>query len=664
MDALRTLIRERLLASPEVVKLIEAQPELRDDPSLLLRVLEERGLVDDLFAALEANLEQRPAWPAPESHASFTLNLRRDARAAAPAAAMRGLEMPAAPPGESACMTQGGSGSTAGLGGGGGQWQVSLRLDYGRAFLDFLEDSGALALRARELQWHVSFAGQRSRSRPVAAAVDPHFGASFMLALPWAGSKASLLPQHEPVHLVLTSNSSSRDDPWDRGASVVLASHLLEWRQCLAAPGPHGLTLELQGVGRRRQLAPGVLHAEVELLPPGPASTALGAEAVGAQIRTEEQRRAEVLRRVFEDLDCWWGQHHDLFVSRYVCLFAQTESCLFLPLTSFVTPLEAGRCLNSPGHALRWAGLLGSEARPAAESAEPRWHTLPALWARGQGTIEEKALLLCSLLLGFSLDAWCCLGTDVGGQPHAWVVVRDRGDTSRPADVVCWDVRTSTRISVDTAQYLTTYTSIDVVFNDRRILVCHADAAARTAFDFSDPRCWLAVPLEGKDIDALRLYPAGRRPPFAGLRPCLWPLPAEAHIIEEDIEQRLAAAVRAHREAAGLQTTFDPHLGQLAHLALANLEAERAGSGKAQAPTFEDIVQRICSEGEVFRAVPAQFNHLRLSQFWPALCDRAAVREALALVVGPPVFAVRARVVPYPEGNVATWVLLAVRSRG
>ena len=34
-------------------------------------------------------------------------------------------------------------------------------------------------------------------------------------------------------------------------------------------------------------------------------------------------------------------------------------------------------------------------------------------------------MLLCSLLLGFGLDAYVCLGTKVKGLAHAWVMTRN-----------------------------------------------------------------------------------------------------------------------------------------------------------------------------------------------------------------------------------------------
>lgn len=641
MDALKALIRARLHSSPLFAKIHEERPELREDTAGLLRVLEEQGLIDEFYASLSEELHAQPPWRPPPSPPLVAGPLPKPQQ---PPAA---LAVPSARP-----APAGGNGR-----------QLCLRLLQGRAFLDFLHQDGGAA--GRDLHWQIAFGRHRARSRAVAATVDPFFDETIYLELP-SMPQSSLLLHAVPIHMVLVcrNDPGSDEDPWDTGQVMVVCSHFLEWRGCLGASTPHKLTIELHGVGRRHQLAVGVLHAELELLPAIPVAEVLPDLSIHAQLRAEEEHRSRVMRRVFEDLDKWWASYHQLYAGRHIRLFAQTENRMFLPVTSFVTPLEAGRVLDSPLHALRWAGLIGTEEAVAQESTEPCWHTLPMIWAKRRSTIEEKTLLLCSVLLGYSMDAWCCLGSDCVGSAHAWVIVRDAEDASTNTDVTCWDVRSGARTRVDDVQFLTAYSSVDVVFNHRRLLVCHAQAAAHVAFDFSDPRCWLQVPLDDEALAALRLYPERHRPPFSDLRLQAWTLPADPGIMEEAIERRLAEAVRRHRQAAGFATAFDEHLSQLLRVALVNCEQERVGGDGAAAhgALFESLVRRVCGHDEVFRAVPVQFNHLRVSLYWPALIDRVAVREVLASRAHS-ALALHVRILPYPEGAVAIWVILAVRGR-
>lgn len=661
------MIRERLHTSPLVTKALEERPDLQSDPAALLRYLEEKGLVEDIFESLESGLQrQRP--PVSQSRGPPRTELHT-----APAALDGGCTSSGVGGGAEVPAVVGGA---AVLGRGTSTCQLVLRLGESRAFLDFLDEYEA---EGRELRWHIAFGRQRFRGHAVPATVDPRFDETLFFELPDGGSRTSMLTHAVPLHLILLCRGSPAgcsEDPWDAGAGTVLCSHSLEWRHCLSAAGPQKLIVELQGVGRRRQLSVGVLHGDIELRLVGSLGGMLSESGVTAQVHAEEQRRTDTMRLVFESLDRWWASYHELYRARNVRLFAQTEGSLFLPVTSFVVPLEAGRALDSPCHALRWVSLLGTEPATVVSEGvvtEPRWHTFPAIWAKGRATFEEKALLLTSLLLGFSLDAWCCLGTDVSGLPHAWVVIRSRGDASLPADVVCWDPKLGARIPADDPRYLSTYTSVDTLFNHRYLFVCHSSSVARTVFDLRDTRCWLTVPLDpsatsgARFSDAaspasLRLYSSRHNSPFADLRPRCWGLPVESETIEESIEHRLAGILQAHREAAGLSTRFDDHLSQLLQVALVNCELERA-TGVAGSSTFEDIMRRYCGAEEVLQAVPVQFNHLKVSQYWPMLSDRPTVRTLLAAPAASTAFALRARVVPYPEGVVAVWVLLAAVGR-
>ena len=625
MDSLKSLIRDKLRGSPAVAQLLEEKPELSEDPGALLQALEERGVVEEIYGYLDSSLQKPDAQAYPKA-----------------------VPAPLTPVVEVAQRPDNGEN---GMG-----WQLCLRLLEGQAFLDYLDDADAAG---RELSWHIAFESQRFKSRQVPAAVAPRFDETIHVKLPLVGSRNGLLQHLPPVHLVLVSHGgtgSGEEPPWDPGSGTLISSHYLEWRHCLSTQGPLKMTVELQGVGRRHKLSVGVLHAELELKP---VTEPLPQMAVAAQVRAEEQQRAEVMRRCFEELDKWWSEHHMLYPSRCIRIFAQTESCLFLPVTSFVTPLHAGRCLDGPGHALRFVSLMALETGKdtSINSSEPRWHSFLAMWAKGRCTGEERALLLCSLLLGYSLDAWCCLGTK--DQAHAWVIVRDRGDASLRSQVTFWDPQTGSRMRADDPAFLKSVSSVDTVFNHKRILVCHCQEPLDISFDFTDRRSWLWAPVDEEMLDVLRLYPCRKCPGFADLMLRNWNPTWNVESLEEAIEDRLLAAIRTHREALGNITMVDRHLGQLLHVALVNLECERRGMS-SQA-VFENLATKVCAPGEVLRATPVQFNHLRVSLFWPALSQRSSVQEMLAKPHAS--FAVRCRVVLQPETTVATWVLLAAKGR-
>lgn len=633
MDGIRGSIRDKLRSSPIFQDALRERPELRDEhPDEILRYLEDRGLLDSLFVSLEADLHDKSNLisKAPQG----PVVLERHVQGSLP------VQASGADPSSDQC-------------------RLHVRISHCKACLDFLDPRD---YPRSMLRWHVAFGAQRLRTRSVRACVDPVFNESFLLNLPVApdAPRALLTTGLGPVHLLLV-----REDPLAPEGDVeydsrdeVLSSHFLEWRNCLAQIDPLPFTVELHGIGRRQQLAVGVLHCELEVVPR--LNIGLAKADVEAQIRAEEQGKADASRSVFETLDRWWQVYHPVYTGRNVKLFAQTENRIFHPVTAFVTPLEAGRALETPLHALRWVSLMSTD-QPSPADTEPCWHTLPALWVRRRGSLEERAILLCSLLLGYSFDAWVCLGSDGRGASHCWVVVRDRADASTPVEVTCWDPLHGSRIRASEPEYLTSYSCIDTVFNHRRLYIGKVTSIAHARYDFGDPRFWIPSPLDAPEASmpgALKLYVTSQRTPYADLRPRSWPLPLDNDALEEVIERRLSEAVRVHRNFVGVQTKWDSHMSYLLHVALANYELERIG-GPSQSDLFENLIRRICVPSEVFRAIPAQFDHLRLELYWPALRSRS---EDLLSLPASATFALRAKVIPYPEGITACWVLLGVKS--
>lgn len=266
------MIRDRLWSSPLVAQTLEEHPEFKDDSVGMLQYLEERGLIEEIFASLEAELQQ------PQPFARLDANVK-PARLAAEHITSEVHASPSKPA---------------------SSHQLRLTLQTGMAFLDFLEEPDT---RGRKFCWHVAFGRQRLRSRSVPASVDPRFDEVLYLELPANASRSSLLLHAVPIHLVLTVQSEHSEEPtWSMPQSAILCSHYLEWRRCLAASGPLKLTEELKGAGRRHQLSAGVLHAELELLPPGPVTEVLPEVGVSAQLKAEELRGRHDSKKCYS----WW----------------------------------------------------------------------------------------------------------------------------------------------------------------------------------------------------------------------------------------------------------------------------------------------------------------------------------------------------------------------
>lgn len=57
-----------------------------------------------------------------------------------------------------------------------------------------------------------------------------------------------------------------------------------------------------------------------------------------------------------------------------------------------------------------------------------------------KGDCEDHATLLCSLLLGFGLDAYVCVGTKAKNTPHTWVMT-----CGTDGSVTFWESQTAHR---------------------------------------------------------------------------------------------------------------------------------------------------------------------------------------------------------------------------
>ncbi|CAM9323973.1 unnamed protein product, partial [Ectocarpus sp. 12 AP-2014] len=102
------------------------------------------------------------------------------------------------------------------------------------------------------------------------------------------------------------------------------------------------------------------------------------------------------------------------FFSRSVKIFAEDERGQHRCVCSFLEPYRQGRMLPTPRHAARFVSLLPFRPRSTVGEQPPAtqraWNSPHAFLAAGTGDASDHALLLCSLLLGFGLDALVCCG--------------------------------------------------------------------------------------------------------------------------------------------------------------------------------------------------------------------------------------------------------------
>nr|CEL68904.1 TPA: Centrosomal protein of 76 kDa, related [Neospora caninum Liverpool] len=403
--------------------------------------------------------------------------------------------------------------------------------------------------------------------------------------------------------------------------------------------------VKLQGVGAREGLSIGKLDMELQLLPRDEAKQ-LGFVEVDSQLRRGEQEKQDALRQAMSIAETWWNgykQMHPRFGYRLTKIFAKTEFGEHLPVNSFVCPLSprveccSSYGLDSPFHCARFVAAIETERRGTAsvllsgECGNDVWCSWPALLARGVGTVEDHAMLLCSLLLGFSMDAWVAL-EDL---PYCWVVTRDQcGD---PKNATFWDACTGQRLASFDPAIAVRFASVHCVFNHKAFYACCSviHAADKLHYHFEDDTSmWWKMPEDVFNSPLLK--------------------------VEENIRHMVDNYRRLKLD--GLDTQWDDAMSIALSMALANYETERTIGVTFGDRAFRDIVKGL-SKAYIFKACPLHFHTGDVSVYFGALLSNTVGRHILDLPLGPVkcVYGVRCKIFKLPEDQVSVWVILAVR---
>uniref|UniRef100_A0A8D2LT75 Centrosomal protein of 76 kDa n=1 Tax=Varanus komodoensis TaxID=61221 RepID=A0A8D2LT75_VARKO len=548
-----------------------------------------------------------------------------------------------------------------------------LQVLGGKAFLEHLQEPEALPGQiCSTFTLCLYFRNQRFRSKPVPCACEPDFSDGFLLEVYkdtlGDGSKmvdaTTMLSICDPVHIVLIKTDTS-------GEITLVASYFLEWRSVLSAENRiTNVAVELLGVGTESKVSVGVLNIKLEMYPK--LNKPLSQDIVNTQFTLEHQKTAEKERLFLVYAKQWWREYLQIRTShntRLVKIFAQDENGINRPVCSYVRPLRAGRLLDTPRQAARFVSVLGYERAPViggGNSKQEQWCTLLAFLCRNKGDCEDHANLLCSLLLGFGLDAFVCVGTKAKGVPHTWVMT-----CGIDGIITFWESLTGHRYIhnpvklddppvVEQPKPLYPYRTIGCVFNHQKFFAnCQpSDAVEVCVFDLHDESRW--KPMSGEAIKSV-CSPGATTvlPPF----PPLCASTIDAAAASNDLELQLRILVMEHRKDLGLATVWDDQLSYLLSPALAAYELERTTNISSGNEEFQDAIRRAVPDGHTFKGFPIHFVYKNARRAFAA-CLRSPFCEEIVCCRGDQVrFAVRVRVFTYPESACAVWIMIACKYR-
>jgi len=518
---------------------------------------------------------------------------------------------------------------------------ILMKLQYGKAFVDFVgrEVAGAT------FQLHIQFLQQRFASKKVPCSAEPVFDDSFLLNLstPESGSVdfSSLVKLSSPIHVVLVKEIN--------GKREVIATKNIEWRLMLCT-STLSFPVELTGLGTQAKISIGVLYFSLDLLPKAARGQMLTDRLVNEQLNLEKKYERDIAHGFFEYSNEWWRDFKQIrpgHEKRLVKIYAETEDGSYKPVCSLVQPLRANRLVDSPLQAARFVSLLPfvRDEAPGGMRTEV-WHNMHTLLVRGAGDSEDHAVLLCGLLLGFCLDAYVCVGSS-GEGPHTWVMTRGE-------KVTFWEALTGQRLESTDPRVHRYYRKVGCVFNHKSFYanIQVDDIVANTNWDLDDESLWKGMAPEM--LEALVGVPK--------YLPLLGPVsnPQEQEVtIENDLKKR----IEDYRKNTDLMTNWDSELSYLLSPALINYELDRVGNVTYGNEEFQESIQRYVPEGHTFKAYPVYFPHTRSAEMFSNILNASISQEIINTRGDTVRFALRVKLMAYPEEKAAVWVMLAVRFR-
>ncbi|GAB5359886.1 hypothetical protein AAMO2058_000580700 [Amorphochlora amoebiformis] len=594
-------------------------------------------------------------------------------------------------------------------------------IDGGKAFVDNLLDQDPQEVKVgfdtsptfngggdREgtFELTMQLGGHRVRTQRVRATVEPDFGGECYRFPLQSGAESmpsidSLLDLRLPLHIRLVKREKHGGNP------TLIACQEFEWRKVLVH-GKLQVSIPLKGVGNLKGPA-GLLEIRLEIRPLRLPAIKESVEEKGEegkmgimlpvfvpetsvekQIEHEQRVEAGVLRRFFAYAKAWWREYSQVRPShrhRLVRLFARSSDGSQGFVTTFLNPIQAPRMLDSSLHAARFVTLIPKIPEISLVGAgidAGAWRGSQTHMALRGGTQSDKALLLTSLLLGFGLDAYVCIGirnrddrgknkTEKDIQPPEAMVVITR--VTR-ATVCIWEPVTGRRGQLDAKSGWTPITqassnwscpleSVHCVFNHQQLYanLQPIDKCDACNWDLGDQTKWKAFSQEA--IQVLPRFPGVVLLPYSGDR-----LEQEAKL-----EMNLKELVAQHRkDELKVDTIWSDSLAYMLTPALAAYEAERCTKTTYGNPEFQQAIKRNIPVGHVFKAVPFCFNHRNPRRMFTAFLGLQG--KSVSKGTGFPSavdilkskgdsirFALRVRVFKYPEDICAVWAILAVKYR-
>ena len=521
---------------------------------------------------------------------------------------------------------------------------LHLTLKGGRAFAEFTH-----ATPGSNLSVHFQFGHHRFQSKAVPCSCDPLFDEVHLFPFDTIHTSQfadfhTLMELKQSLNIVVVLTQE------DHTATVV-GTQTLEWRKVLRT-GSISLSVELVDPSPESKAAAGVLLMRLDLIPT-PTVQVVPENDILSQLKSERIREAEIERQFFLYAKSWWQEYLNQSPShamRLVKIFASDETGTNRPVVSFVSPMKhQSSRVSTPMEAARFVSLLSHVRNQGIGTHGGQGSSKSDVWLQPHtflsvkgGDVENHSILLCSLLLGFGLNAFVALGTDKNGS-YAWVVTLDA--RQRPT---FWDALTGDQ-SIPSSRFQ----SIGCLFNHQSFYgnVQRDDLVSSCVFDVKNPLLW-----KGMDPSLLK-----RMTKISS--PHLIHIPQDLSALEHSLTSALKVLVERYRKAENLGTAWDTNLEYLLMPALTAYENEKCHGcpSKIANTLFEESIKGHVPEKYTFKGFPIQFNHTHGGRIFHVISHAKDAQTILHTKSNHTQFALRTRITSYAEGSYSVWVMLAVK---
>lgn len=531
----------------------------------------------------------------------------------------------------------------------GDSFYLHVRLNGGKSFVDVI--SAAPHHEASKVFVAFQFGKQRFSSDRHACSSNPQFKDEFLFSLDateFGFPTCELIEIAIPLHIAVF-----REDVSNNSAELI-GENIVDWRRVLKS-GYLGLTVEL--CGRNAGVPAGILELQLEVV--SPKKVRYSESDISSRLEQQREAITAADREFLIYARRWWtefqgaSQQH---TERRVKLFATTTNGRMVPVTHFVSPMQASYGLSAPCDALRFVSLLKTvdtnENTPFGmlEGGKARtWLPCFVFLSQRQGHPWNHAALLCSLLLGFGLDAFCAVGAATNGETVMYVITRSRTSNGE-FQVTIWDPVIGERFSVTGSHNLQ---SVDCVFNHRSFFSNFQPSSLilSTSFDIENEQLWKPInPLK------LRLVPKCPAPPLIHKSIAL-------ERLEKGLEIKLRNRLCEQRDLIGQQTHFDDNLSYALLQALENYERQRSTGREEDFSMFEQCVKGLLGPGKTFKAIPVNVSFEDDLSIMSIIEASDAGKEVLETVAENVKFGLRVRLFQFPEEVRSVWVMFAVAYR-